>query len=69
MILVSVAMVIVCLQADPRGEGQRNETPQNRDPEHGQQQSQHRQLQTHSGESTRRRLKHALANTKQHPDA
>lgn len=37
-------------QAHPRGEGQRNETAQSRDPQHRQQQSQHGQLQAHSGE-------------------
>lgn len=41
VVLVAVPMVTVCLQAGPRGEGRRNETPQTGDPKHGQQQPQH----------------------------
>lgn len=69
MVLVSVTMVTVCPQAGPWGEGQWNETPQTRDPEHGQQQPQHWQLQTHSGENTHRHTKHARVNTEHHPGA
>lgn len=49
---MTTAGVAVCPQADPRGEGQRDETPPaDPDREHRRQQPQYGQLQAHSGES------------------